>query len=146
MNTNRLGRLVVVVAILGGASGVRAAPVGTGFTYQGQLKVSSVPANVPHDMRFTLTDDAGVTVPGTVPICKDNVPSTNGLFTVELDFGAQFSGDARELKIEVRPAGGVGDCAVGGGFTTLSPRQKLTLTPYAARSLAPWITSGTTIS
>jgi len=143
MNRQTLG--VVIVGIALGQLPAKAAVVGTAFTYQGQLKVSSVPANVPHDLRFTLTNDAGVTVPGTVPICKDNVPCTNGLFTVELDFGAQYSGDARELKIEVRPAGGVGDCAVG-GYTTLTPRQKLTLTPYAGRSLAPWVTSGADIS
>jgi hypothetical protein len=58
----------------------------------------------------------------------NNVTITEGSFTVLLDFGATaFNGDARWLQIAVRsPAG-------SGVFTTLSPRQELTATPYALR-------------
>jgi hypothetical protein len=114
----------------------RASPVGTAFTYQGQLKVSGSPANGQYDMRFKLYDDLGVVVAG--PICVDNVACTDGLFTVEIDFGAQFGGDARELEIAIRPGGPLGDCAVGAGYTTLSPRQSLTATPYALGLRLPY--------
>jgi len=49
---------------------------------------------------------------------------SNGLFTVTLDFGANFPGANRWLEIGVRTNG-------GGAYTTLSPRQALTATPYA---------------
>ena len=57
---------------------------------------------------------------------------SNGLFTVSLDFGAGvFTGPDRWLEIGV--------CANGAGvFALLSPRQKLTATPYA-------VTAGTTL-
>ncbi len=64
----------------------RASLVGTAFTYQGQLKDAGSPANGQYDMRFTLFDDLGVLVAG--PICVDNVECVDGLFTVQIDFGA----------------------------------------------------------
>jgi hypothetical protein len=49
---------------------------------------------------------------------------SNGLFTVPLDFGANFPGADRWLEISV--------CSIGGGvFSALSPRQKLTPSPSA---------------
>jgi hypothetical protein len=114
----------------------RAALVGTAFTYQGQLKVGGSPANGEYDMEFRLYDDSGVLVAG--PICVDNVECVDGLFTVAIDLGAQFGGEARELEIAVRPGGPPGDCAAGGGYTTLSPRQSLTGTPYALGLRLPY--------
>ena len=58
----------------------------------------------------------------------------DGLFTVALDFGSgAFTGAARWLEIAVR-------CPAGSGtYTTLSPRQALTSSPYAVFSGgAPW--------
>jgi hypothetical protein len=55
---------------------------------------------------------------------------TNGIFAVNLDFGANsFNGGARYLEISVRADGS------GQGFTTLNPRQPVTSTPYAVRAL-----------
>jgi len=73
-----------------GPDGDRAGPVGTGFTYQGALQVAGLPANGEYDLRFGLYDDLGVLVAG--PVCVDNVACADGLFTVEIDFGAQFGG------------------------------------------------------
>jgi len=54
-----------------------------------------------------------------------SVPVSSGLFTISLNFGSGlFKGDARWLDIRVK-------CPPDLGFTTLSPRQPLTLTPYA---------------
>jgi len=58
------------------------------------------------------------------------VTITKGVFSVRLDFGASaFPGLDRFLEIGVRPAG-------GGAFTTLAPRQQISWTPYAIRTLS----------
>lgn len=103
------------------------APLSTSFTYQGQLKLSGGPVNGLCDFQFSLWDTAsgGTQIASTQT--KTNVSVTNGLFTIpDLDFGsAAFTGDARWLQIAVRyPAG-------SGSYTTLTPRQALTATPYA---------------
>jgi len=115
-------------------------PLGTGFTYQGQLKYSGQPADGGYDLRFTLWDssDAGMQVGGVD--CHDDVTVINGLFTVELNAGGEFgpsafTGAARFLAIEVRE-GDVGDCNNPNGFTPLSPRQSLSATPYALQSVS----------
>lgn len=113
-------------APLGGAA---AGPVSTAFTYQGFLENGGTPANAAFDMTFVLLDDLGNTVAG--PTCIDNVAVSAGIFTVQLDFGAQFDGRARRLGIAVRPGGPVGDCANPGGYTALTPAQPITATPYA---------------
>lgn len=98
----------------------------TEFTYQGQLRDASLPATGAFDLELRLFD-----VPsGSSPLAtlqRSNVTVSAGLFTVTLDFGAQFPGAARYLEIAVRPAG-------GGAYTTLAPRQALTSAPYATRS------------
>ncbi|MFQ5591859.1 MAG: hypothetical protein ACE5HE_11905, partial [Phycisphaerae bacterium] len=114
-------------------------PVGTAFTYQGQLKQGGAPVNDTCDFEFGLWNDSTNTGPaGQVgdTLVLDGVggnppPVTvsNGLFTVELDFGASaFDGHARWLEVSVACPGGAGM------FTTLAPRQKLTPAPYAAQT------------
>ena len=96
----------------------------TAFTYQGRLANAGQPANGSYDMTFALFN----AVTGGSQVGNTNIVTaigvTNGLFTVELDFGGNFPGADRWLEIGVRPSG-------GGAFTTLSPRQKFTATPYA---------------
>ncbi len=111
-------------------------PVSTAFTYQGYLENAGAPANAAFDMRFVLLDDLGNTVAG--PSCIDNVAVSAGIFTVQLDFGAQFDGRARRLGIAVRPGGPVGDCANPGGYTALTPAQPITATPYALGLRLPY--------
>jgi hypothetical protein len=108
-----------------GDAGTLAVPVGTAFTYQGRLTDGGSPANGAYDFEFELYDAAsGGTTLGTLTV--GNSPVTDGLFTVQLDFGAAvFTGDARWLQIGVRP----GDSS--GAYTALSPRQALTAAPYA---------------
>jgi hypothetical protein len=87
------------------------------------------PATGLYDMQFILYDAlyGGGQQDAIVP--KDDVPVTNGLFTVELDFGPNvFSGQARWLEIGVRPG------ASSGIYTPLAPRQPLTASPYALYS------------
>lgn len=122
-------RLIVISALLTTLASAQT-PLGTAFTYQGQLKDGGSPASGLHDLRFRLYDASvgGAQVGAT--LCVDNVSVTDGLFTVSLDFGAQFAGQERFLEIEVRADAGL-DCANPAGFTTLTPRQPLTAAPNA---------------
>jgi len=122
---------VLAVALLAGHGAVNAQePVGTVFTFQGQLKDGGVPANDEYDFIFRLFDDpvGGTQVGGDVEI--DEWLVSDGLFTVELDFGTDvFTGDALWLEVSVRLDG-------GGEYTELSPRQPLNATPYALYALS----------
>lgn len=105
-----------------------AAPLATGFTYQGSLKANGSPAaNGTYDFQFTLygVDIGGSPLAGPVNVMAQ--PVTEGVFTAALDFGAAFDGSPRFLEIQVRK---VGDPA----FVVLSPRQAVTPTPYALRA------------
>lgn len=111
------------------------APLGTAFTYQGQLKISNLPVTGNCEMAFRLYDAAtGGNQVGN-PLTT-TVPVANGLFTVGLDFGlAVFDGNARWLDMRVK-------CGSDVNFTQLLPRQALTATPYAfyavSAAAAPW--------
>jgi len=104
---------------------VQALPIGTAFTYQGVLDRAGQPANGSYDLRFALFDaSSGGSQVGS-PATNAPVIVTNGNFTVLLDFGAVFNGDARWLEVGVRTNG------ASSSYTTLSPRQPLTPSPYA---------------
>jgi trimeric autotransporter adhesin len=123
------GLIVGVIAL--SAPTLAQTPLGTAVTYQGQLKRSGSPLNGTADAQFTLWDDPAAGNQLGSAVAVNNVSVVDGLFTVEVNAGGEFgpsafNGDARWLQIAVRsPAG-------GGAFTTLSPRQELTATPYAA--------------
>lgn len=99
---------------------------GTAFTYHGSLIAGGVPANGSYDLQFTVYDSTNL--PGVViagPIATNATSVSNGLFVVTLDFGNNvFTGPARWLQIGVKTNGGA-------SFTTLTPRQAITATPYA---------------
>ncbi|MEK7732299.1 MAG: hypothetical protein AAB363_10625, partial [Planctomycetota bacterium] len=118
--------------------GAVAAPLGTAFTYQGQLKSADGPANGLHDIRFRLFDAAVAGAQVGPAVCLDGVDVVNGLFAVPLDFGAQFNGDRRFLDAEVRADGTPGNCAAG-VYTPLAPRQELQGAPYAQAVRLPLV-------
>src|SRR5512147_552665 len=106
--------VLIMLALVLSASGVIAqslgsqnvavpqAVVGTGFTYQGQLKQGGSTFTANCDMAFRLYDSviSGALVGSAI---TTTVPVTNSLFTAQLDFGASvFTGDARWLDIQVR--------------------------------------------
>lgn len=107
-------------------------PLGTAFTYQGELKFQGQPAAGPTDLRFRLYDaPVGGAQVGT-EVAASAVSVSAGRFTLPLDFGAgAFAGQARWLEIDVRCPAGTGP------FTTLNPRQPLTAAPYALHALNP---------
>lgn len=103
--------------------------LGTGFTYQGLVRLADAPVAGPADFQFSLwtAPNAGTQVGSTVAV--NGLTLEDGRFTCHLDFGAAaLNGDERYLQIAVRsPAG-------SGSFTTLAPRQRLTGTPYAVQT------------
>lgn len=105
-----------------------ASPQGNGFTYQGSLKEGGNPANGQYEFQFVLYDAPTGGNMISMPITYGNQAVTNGLFTVQLDFGpGAFNGEARYLDTSVRQTGGT--------YTDLSPRQPITPAPYALFAL-----------
>ena len=125
MKTSKLFHLAVTLSLVLLAVEVSSAdPVGTVWTYQGELKDNGALANGDFDLEMKLFDmDIGGTQQnGTVSL--DDVPVVDGRFTVNLDFGGGvFDGDERWLEIGVR-AGALTDPNL---FVTLTPRRELTL-------------------
>jgi hypothetical protein len=98
----------------------------TVWTYQGRLSAESGPATGTYDLQFAVFDAAVSGTQQGPTLTNSAVSASNGLFTVSLDFGAGvFTGPDRWLAIGVRTNG----AAVT--FTLLTPRQRLTATPYA---------------
>jgi hypothetical protein len=108
------------------------APVGTGFTYQGQLKSAGEPVSDACEMAFRLYDAAAPGGGQVGPPITRTVVISQGLFTEQLDFGAGvFEGGARWLGITVKCPGDSGHADLG--------RLALTGVPYALHALgAPW--------
>ncbi len=118
------GALVFLVATAGAQT-----PLGTVFTYQGELRQNNIVVDQASDFVFDVFGlPAGGVSLGTNT--RNAVAVVRGVFAVELDFGAGiFAGDERWLEIRVRtPAG-------AGGFTTLTPRVRLTAGPHAQFAL-----------
>jgi len=127
--------LAVVVLLVGVVSvSAQSPPLGTAFTYQGRLVDGTLPASATYDFEFYLFD--ALSGPSQVggPISINDLVLSDGYFVVSLDFGeSAFNGLARFLEVRVRLGSSTG------AFTTLTPRQELTASPYAIYSLkAPW--------
>jgi hypothetical protein len=100
------------------------------FTYQGKLTDNGSPANGQYDLRFEVFDTDLSTTPVAPAQTIEDVQVTGGLFKVELsfDFPPFTSIAANWVEVSVRPGSSTG------AFTTLTPRQHLTSTPYAMQS------------
>ncbi len=95
---------------------------GSAFTYQGQLRKNGAPVNASCNASFSLFDAAtgGGQVGGTVT--SPTLQIANGLFTIPLDFGWAFNGEARWLEMAI---------GCGEAQTILTPRTSLRPAPYA---------------
>jgi hypothetical protein len=106
----------------------------TAFTYQGQLHDGGTNANGTYTMIFKLYDAVtnGNQIAGSI---TDSPTLGNGLFSVDLDFGAgAFNGSARWLDITITN---------GATMQTLSPRVQVLPAPYALyAAVAATVTNG----
>lgn len=119
-------RIKTAVALTMLASTFLACAQGTAFTYQGYLTASGAPANGFFDLQFAIYDAGtnGSMIGG--PLTNAPIPVTNGLFTVQLDFGSNvFHGNPYWLQIGARTNGDVNP------YVILAPLQQVTPIPYA---------------
>jgi hypothetical protein len=109
--------------------GLRSVEAQTGsFTYQGSLKDGANAASGNYDMTVEIYDaETGGNLVGSTNFT--NVAVAGGIFSLNIA-GAQsvFPGAARYLQLKVKRSG-------TNDFTTLSPRQLVTSSPYAIKSL-----------
>jgi hypothetical protein len=117
----KLRYFFALMALLAGINHV-AAQGTTAFTYQGQLRDGGTNANGAYTMIFKLYD--ALASGNQIGTTLTNSPTLfNGLFTVNLDFGAgAFNGSARWLDITITN---------GPTTQTLSPRVQVLPSPYA---------------
>lgn len=115
--------LVVTILVATLATGtVTADPLSTAFTYQGRLEQNGQPyQGLIGSLRFLLYDSpTGSNTLGA--FAAANVPALDGVFTTEIDFGAAVF-DGQERWVEIMVDG-----------QTLSPRQRLSATPYSLQT------------
>src|SRR5262245_21645040 len=108
----------------------------TAFTYQGLLTDGATVASGAYQMQFRLFDalSGGNQIGNTLRFdggANPVVQVNNGVFSVELDFTANpfAAGAARYLEIAVKKP-------EDASYTALTPRQELTSSPYAIRTLS----------
>ncbi len=119
-------KYIVMTAMLACIGYLQAAPVGTEFTYQGELRQSGEKAEGVFDFEFRVFNDGAAGAELAVSQLIDNLLVTNGLFNATLDFGdTVFSGDQVWIEVSVR----VG--ASTSAYTVLQPRHAIRPSPYA---------------
>jgi len=97
----------------------------TAFSYQGRLVEQGAPADGDFDFEFDLYTDVSSGILIASGATADDVAVRDGYFVAQIDFGGVFDGTAAWLEVKVRP----GDST--GAYTTLTPRQAITLAPLA---------------
>ncbi len=126
---------LALLSLLWLSSIASAAPLGSSFTYQGQLQQNAVLAAGSYDFEFRLFDNLSIGNQVGSTLTTEDIAVTDGIFSVELDFGVSpFTGNELWLEIGVREAGNAG------GFQLLAPRQRITSAPFAL--LAQQVTAG----
>lgn len=133
------GFLLLASLVIAGLVFASTASAQQPITYQGQLKQSGTSFTGSADLEFQLFDSlTGGTQVGST-IARAGWPVEDGLFQVELDFGAgSFGADPRWLQITV-------------GGSILTPRQRVSAAPVALYSLdsggggTVWQVSGSSV-
>lgn len=117
-------KLFLLLGLTAISFGVCAEPVGTAFSYQGELRQLGEPANGSFDFQFELFDVETEGDPLAAPVYLPGVNVQDGIFSVELDFGQEPVSGA-QLWLEISVDG-----------TLLTPRQLITASPYAIKALS----------
>ena len=118
----RIIRVFAPVIVMMFSAGLAYAGGGTALTYQGRLLDAGEPANGTFNVDFSLWDHSagGIQIGSTISFIS--LPISDGLFTVQLDFGANaFNNTDRWLEIVV-------------DGVPLAPRQSITRAPYAIQT------------
>jgi hypothetical protein len=125
--STKLGVRLIVTLLFFVSGGLTLAQT-TEFTYQGRFNDGGQAATGNYDFEFRLFDTE--TNGNQIAVQQRlNVAVANGIFSVKLDFGANFNGSARFLEVGARRSG------TQDTFSILTPRQSFTSTPYAIQSL-----------
>ena len=124
-------RLLLLSSLLAVSIAVHAEPIGTVFTYQGELAQQNVPATGAYDFEFGLfdADSNGNSIAAAIRV--EDVLVSDGVFTVDLDFGSSPYID-QQLWLEI----GVRSGSSEGVYATLIPRQAVNATPFALYALS----------
>jgi len=129
MNKKLILRQIFVCLMTAFLTAIPALAQTTAFTYQGKLTDNAAPQSV-YQMQFALYDAlaGGSQIGGT--ISNPSVAVNQGVFSVQLDFGASvFTGADRFVQISVRRN-------ASETYTILSPREKIASSPYSVRTLS----------
>jgi hypothetical protein len=121
---------VALTALIAAAKFVGGTPLDQTFTYQGQLRNAGQLVSGPVDLKISMWDaDTGGSQVGSTNTFNA-MQLNDGRFACGLNFGnAAFDGSNRWIQVEFRnPAG-------SGQYLALSPRDKITATPYALYAL-----------
>jgi hypothetical protein len=121
---------VALTALIAAAKFVGGTPLDQTFTYQGQLRNAGQLVSGPVDLKISMWDaDTGGSQVGSTNTFNA-MQLNDGRFACGLNFGnAAFDGSNRWIQVEFRnPAG-------SGQYQALSPRDKITATPYALYAL-----------
>ena len=126
--------LALLFSIIVLASGICLAQT-SAFTYQGKLGDGGTPANGTYQFECKLFDGSGVIGDSGTQIGPTQTVVAlvqNGIFTMQLDFGAASfaAGQNRWLEIGVRLNNS------NGAYTVFDPRQQINSVPFALRSLS----------
>lgn len=126
-----LGATLISPLVMGQSGGPETplAPVGAGFTYQGQIRSGNSLVTANCTLQFSLWNAAadGNQIGSTQVVT--GVAISEGLFTVRLNDanqfgGAAFDGQGRWLQIGVQ-------CPTDPNMVMLTPRQEIAAAPYA---------------
>ncbi len=105
-------------------------PQASAITYQGQLTHSSMPPTAQYDFVFAIYQTMDAPKP-LATVSVEDVQVTNGIFSVNLDFGSTVFRDNPSAVMEIRVRPGASSDA----YTTLSPRTRITSSPRALASV-----------